>query len=65
MRCEHCGVEQGRLLTVADIQREYGLKRAAAEQVMRQLPKIVVPGLRRVYVRRDLLDSRLSQWSVR
>lgn len=64
MRCETCGNENGRLLTATDIQREYGLKRAAAEQVMRHVPKVMVPGLRRVYVRREMVERRLSEWSV-
>lgn len=41
------------LLDCGGIQRELGVKRAAAEAIMRQLPKVVVPDLRKVYVRRE------------
>ena len=46
-------LELPQLLDCRGIQRELGVKRAAAEAIMRQLPKVVVPGLRKVYVRRD------------
>jgi hypothetical protein len=41
------------LLDCKGIQVELDVKRAAAEAIMRQLPKVVVPGLRKTYVRRD------------
>ena len=34
------------------IMAETGLTRAAAEALMRQLPKVTIPGVRKVYVRR-------------
>jgi hypothetical protein len=45
--------ELPRLLDCKGIQVELDVKRAAAEAIMRQLPKVVVPGLRKTYVRRD------------
>jgi hypothetical protein len=42
-----------RLLDCRGIRDELGVSRAAAEAIMRQLPKVVVPGLRKVYVRRE------------
>lgn len=64
MRCEVCGSQHGKLLTAKELQVEYGLGRAAAEQLMRHVPKVVVPGLRRVYVRREMVERRLAEWSV-
>lgn len=40
---------------------ELGVKRAAAEQIMRQLPKIHIDGLRKVYVRRDDVARYLNE----
>lgn len=49
------------LLDCAKLARELGVSRAAAEAIMRELPKQHVPGLKKVYVRRDdvlqLLDE--------
>jgi len=42
-----------RLIDLRGISEELGVTRAAAEKIMRQVPKIHVPGLRKVYVRRD------------
>jgi hypothetical protein len=41
------------LLDVKALRSELGVSRAAAEAVMRQLPTVHIPGLRKVYVRRD------------
>jgi hypothetical protein len=44
------------------LQAELGVSRAAAEAIMRRLPKVQIEGLRKVYVRRDdvrrYLESR-------
>ena len=40
------------LLDCAALARELGIKRAAAEAIMRRLPKVEVDGLRKVYVKR-------------
>ena len=52
------------LLDSAGIQRELGVTRAAAEAIMRQLPKVVVPGLRKVYVRRQDVLRLVDQSTV-
>jgi hypothetical protein len=41
-----------RLLDSRSLRNELGISRAAAEAIMRQLPVIEPPGLRKVYVRR-------------
>ena len=60
-RCPSCGVQQGKLITHSDLMREYGLSRHAADAVMRLVPKITLPGFRRVFVRRDVVESRLRE----
>jgi hypothetical protein len=57
--------QPGRLLDAAAISRELGVTRAAAEAMMRHLPKVLVPGLRKVWVRRDDLDRLLAESEVR
>jgi hypothetical protein len=42
-----------RLIDQRGIAEELGVTRAAAEKIMRQIPKVHVPGLRKVYVKRD------------
>ena len=42
-----------RLLDCKHLREELGITRAAAEAIMRQLPVIEPPGLRKVYVRRS------------
>lgn len=42
-----------RLLDCRRLRDELGITRAAAEAIMRQLPVIEPPGLRKVYVRRS------------
>lgn len=49
------------LLDCAAIARELGVSRAAAEAIMRQLPKQTVPGLRKVFVRRADVRALLDQ----
>ena len=52
-----------RLVDCRAIQTEVGVKRATAEAIMQQLPKVVIPGHRKVFVRREdvqqLLDARM------
>ena len=44
------------LLATADVMAELGVKRPTAEKIMRQLPKVTFPGLRKEFVKRaDLL----------
>jgi hypothetical protein len=42
-----------KLLDAKGLGAELGVTRAAAEKIMRQLPLIEPPGLRKVYVRRE------------
>ena len=44
------------LLATADVMAELNVKRPTAERIMRQLPKVAFPGLRKEFVKRtDLL----------
>ena len=52
------------LLDCRGIKDELGVTRAAAEAIMRQLPKVVVPGLRKVYVRREDVLRLVDQSTV-
>lgn len=49
------------LLDAKVLQEELGVTRAAAEAVMRQLPVVQVPGLRKVYVRRGDVAALLER----
>ena len=42
-----------RLIDQRGIAEELGVTRAAAEKIMQQVPKVHVPGLRKVYVMRE------------
>lgn len=57
------GLELAGLYDCARLARDLGISRAAAEKIMRDLPKQHVPGLRKVYVRgsdvQRLLDENL------
>ena len=57
--------EPGRLLDAAGIVREYGVTRASAEALMRRVPKVAVPGIRKVWVHRDAIDRLLAESEVR
>jgi hypothetical protein len=41
------------LIDCKGLQRELGVSRAAAEAIMRHVPKLTVEGLRKLYVRRE------------
>jgi hypothetical protein len=49
------------LLDAKRLQGELGITRAAAEALMRQLPIVQVPGLRKVYVRRPDVIALLER----
>jgi hypothetical protein len=49
------------LLDAKRLQGELGVTRAAAEAIMRQLPIVQLPGLRKTYVRRDDLAQLLER----
>jgi hypothetical protein len=48
------------LLDAKNVQTELGVTRAVAEKVMRQLPIVTFPDVRKVYVRRDHLAAYLE-----
>jgi len=48
------------LLDSKGLQAELGVTRAVAEKVMRQLPVVTFPDVRKVYVRRDHLAAYLE-----
>jgi len=52
------------LLDCRGIQRELGVKRTTAEAIMRQLPKVVVPGLGKTYVVRDDVLRVVQEWTL-
>lgn len=49
------------LLDCAALARELGVSRAAAEAIMRQVPKVQIPDLRKVYVRRSDVRRLLEE----
>ena len=49
------------LLDVKALRAELGVSRAAAEAIMRQLPTVQLPGLRKVYVRRSDVARLLEE----
>jgi hypothetical protein len=52
--CPCCGGRvETRLLDCAGLAREYGIGRTAAEAIMRRIPKVIIEGLRKTYVKRE------------
>jgi len=49
------------LLDCAKLARELGITRAAAEAIMRRLPKVHPEGLRKTYVRRSDVQAYLDR----
>jgi hypothetical protein len=49
------------LLDCAKLARELGITRAAAERIMRHIPKVHPEGLRKVYVRRQDVQDYLDR----
>lgn len=49
------------LIDCRGIMDELGVKRAAAEAIMRQLPKIRLDGVRKVYVQKADVERYLSE----
>lgn len=47
------------------LQIELGVTRATAEAVMRKVPKVVIPGLRKVFVRRADVAAYLDSHTTR
>jgi len=52
------------LIDCSGIIQELGVKRATAEAIMRQLPKVQVPGHRKVFVVRADLCRLIAEWTV-
>jgi hypothetical protein len=52
------------LLDCAGIMRETGLKRAGAEAIMRQIPVVAIPGLRKTYARRSDVLEAVDRWTL-
>ena len=50
-----------RLIDRRGIADELGVTKAAAERIMRQLPKVHIAGLRKVYVKRDDVRRLIEQ----
>jgi hypothetical protein len=48
------------LLDAKHLAAELGITRAAAEAIMRQIPTVQLPGLRKVYVRRSDVAALLE-----
>jgi biotin operon repressor len=49
------------LLDAKHLASELGITRAAAEKIMRQLPKVEIPDLRKVYVTRASVERLLRE----
>ena len=49
------------LLDAKSLREELGVTRAAAEAIMRQVPSVVIPGLRKAYCRRSDVEALLEQ----
>jgi hypothetical protein len=50
-----------KLLDAKGLQKELGVTRAAAEAIMRQLPTVQIPGLRKTYCRRTDVAGLLER----
>ncbi len=60
--CPGCGRElAGELVDNAAIRRWLGVTEAAADAMMRRVPKVNLPDLRKVYVRRRELERLIDE----
>lgn len=50
-----------KLIDAAGLQRELGVKRATADAIMQRCPKVTIPGVKKVYVRRDDVERLLEE----
>ena len=50
-----------KLIDHAGIMRELGVKRATADAIMQRLPKVTVPGVKKVYVHRDAVLALIDE----
>jgi len=53
--------KQGRLMDAGALMAELGIKRNAADAIMRQLPKVQIPGLQKNFVKRADVDRLLEE----
>lgn len=53
--------ELPKLIDNAGLQRELGIKRAAAEAIMQRVPKVTIPGVKKVYVKRADVERLLEE----
>lgn len=56
--------QRGRLMDVATIQREFGVTRHVAEKIARQLPKVQLPDIDKVYVKRTDLEHYIETHTI-
>ena len=56
--------ELPKLIDCAGLQRELTVKRAAAEAIMRELPKVTIPGHSKVYVKRADVERLIDDGTV-
>jgi len=49
------------LVDARGLRDELGVTRAAADAIMRQLPTVVIPGLRKTYCRRSDVEALLER----
>lgn len=49
-----------KLIDNAGLQRELGIKRAAADAIMQRVPKVTIPGVKKVYVKRTDVEQLLD-----
>jgi hypothetical protein len=50
-----------KLIDNAGLQRELGIKRAAADAIMQRVPKVTIPGVKKTYVRRRDVERLLDE----
>ncbi len=53
-----------RLMDCKAIMDELGVKRNVAEEMMRHVPKVIVPGKRKVFVKKSDVESLLEEMTV-
>jgi hypothetical protein len=56
--------ELPKLLDRAGLMRELGVKRVAAEAIMREVPKVTIPGHAKTYVKRADVEQLLADGTI-
>jgi hypothetical protein len=62
--CPSCGKHDSRLMTIRDIETEFGVSRRIAEGIMQRCPKLSPDWARRVYARREHVMAEIERWAV-